>query len=225
MSISQKTRLIIGVSAACVVLVVSLVARQGYSYSVMQPTASLDEMPRNIGEWWSEPAELTEAEFGVLNATDVASLRFKDPIGRVAFLHIATWTDPDEIAETCPHHPNVCYTGNGWFPVETRRLELNVEDVGDVPIEISLMDRNGERLVLAFSYVMGTHRFATDTDARIIQTQYWGQSIWPPVTKYMLQVTADDIDTALPQIQEVLGTAMRWHNQQDKTQRAANATN
>lgn len=215
MQVNANYRLIAAVTVCVVLSAAMIVVQRGYSFTVTESIASLSNAPMRVGEWTAEEAELTEAEFGVLNAAEVASLRFTNPIGKTAFMHVATWTDPDEVAETCPHHPGVCYVGNGWFSIDTRNPALEVEGVGAVPIEISLMDRDGERLVIAFSYSMGGQRFATETDARLVQTKFWGQQEWPSVTKYLIQVNAVDIDAALPDVEELLGEFIRWHESEN----------
>ncbi len=183
----------------------------------------LSNAPTIIGRWNSELAELSDGEYGVLNASDVSSRKFTDPSGQVAFVHMATWTDPDEIAETCPHHPGVCYAGNGWFSVETRAVQLEVPGVGFVPVEISVMQRDNQRIVIAFTYEMGQFRFSTDTDARLAQTQMWGQRQWPPVTKYLIQISAAEIEGAMPIVDELLSACIAWHNREDRTEKMVDA--
>ena len=215
MKLNPRFRLVAAIVSCSVLSIGVVIVKRGYSFTVIPPNVQLSDAPMQIGNWTAEQAELTEAEFGVLNAADVASLRFDGPLNQVAFVHVATWTDPDEVAETCPHHPGVCYGGNGWFAVQTNRVEIEIDGIGDVPVEISLMDRGGERLVIAFTYSMGEHRFATDTDARLAQTRLWGQREWPAVTKYLLQLNNADIDTAIPAIKELLGEFIRWHDKAD----------
>ena len=215
MKLNPRFRLIAAIVSCSVLSIGMVIVKRGYSFTVIPPNVQLSDAPMQVGNWTAEKAELTEAEFGVLNAADVTSLRFDGPLNQVAFVHVATWTDPDEVAETCPHHPGVCYGGNGWFAMQTKRVEIEIDGIGDVPVEISLMDRGGERLVIAFTYAMGKHRFATDTDARLAQTRLWGQREWSAVTKYLLQLNSPDIDTAIPAIEELLGEFISWHDKAD----------
>ncbi|MEM9646193.1 MAG: exosortase C-terminal domain/associated protein EpsI [Planctomycetota bacterium] len=209
-------RLAIGTLVCFALSIGMTIVKRGYSFMVKPTNVRLSEAPKSIGNWVAENAELTDAEFGVLNAADVASLRFSDPIGRVAFMHVATWTDPDEVAETCPHHPGVCYAGNGWYAMQTTQIELDIDDVGLVPIEVSLMDRGGERLVIAFTYSMGEYRFSTDAEARLAQAKLWGSRQWPAVTKYLLQLNLDNVEQSVPIIQQLLGEFIRWRDQEER---------
>lgn len=202
-----------------------LVVRRGYSFSVIPPAADLDSVPRIVNDWKGEISEMSEGEIQVLGAEDSISLRLTNGVGGVAFLHIATWTDAIEIAETCPHHPEVCFAGNGWRPIQTQRVQWQTADGETVPVEISLMGRGEERLVVGFTYQMGRQRFCTDSAARLAQAKLWGQSRWPAVTKFMVQVGGRSIESALPTMQEILMANVKWFGQQDTQSTVDNLSN
>ncbi|MFK8110868.1 MAG: exosortase-associated EpsI family protein [Rubripirellula sp.] len=210
MKIKPLPRLAISLVSILVVSCVMIFVERVSAFVVADPIVQLADAPRRMGDWIATEAELTDAEFGVLNASDVASLRLTDPLGRRAFMHVATWADPDEVAETCPHHPGVCYAGNGWFPAETKLIQLDVEQMGLVPVEISVMERNDQKIVIAYTYTMGKESFATDSAARLAQAKLWGSHQWPPVTKYLIQVDAQTIDDAEPVVDELLGGFLNW---------------
>lgn len=196
----------------------SVIVRRGYSFSVQQPTFRLAEMPRSLGDWAIEMAAMSEGERQVLGADDSLSWKLTDPAGQVAFLHIATWADEVEIAETCPHHPAVCYRGNGFTAIETKNDEISLPNGDPVPVEMSVMKRGQETVSIGFTYQMGKQRFATDGEARFAQAQLWGQKQWPPVTKFLVQVNSDRLQRAAPEIESLLKASIAWYSDQSERQ-------
>ena len=209
---NYKSRSLLVACLLCLVGLTQLVVRRGYAFTVQQPTIELDQFPTRLGDWETEPLPIAEGALQVLRATDSVGLRLTDPLGRTAQMHVAIWADPTEVAETCPHHPNVCYAGNGFMPIQTRQITLESPS-GPIPVELSVMAQGQQRVVIAFTYQMGQHRFCDDLQARRVQASLWGQKRWPAVTKYLVQVPATTIDQAQPIVEELLLLTDRWVNQ------------
>ncbi len=160
--------------------------------------------------WVGEEAKIDERAFEILDAQDVVSLQYvqngadADPV----FLNAAVWTNPDNLMETCPHHPGVCYSGNGWQLIEQEKLEIETS-AGIVHYKpCSLKERNASRV--GFCYEMGEKRFVSDNEARITQLSLWGKEKWPSELKFLLQAYSSDIESAKPKLELFSRKFFEW---------------
>jgi hypothetical protein len=138
------------------------------------------------------------------------SLRFQRGIDGPVFLHASTWTAPDSVAETCPHHPDICYRGNGWTPVERKMMQMTVVGAGSIPVQAIVMKRGDQQVTVAFTYRMGETFFADEANARSAQLKLFGTSVWPAVTKFMIQTPHSNIATAEPVIETFVKRFFEW---------------
>jgi EpsI family protein len=208
---SLHTRSVLALVAVVLVATVSMVVSRGYSFVVTPPIAKLSEFPMEIDGWVGTLEEVKDGVADILDASDMTSVRYMRGIDGPLFVHAATWTNPDSVAETCPHHPNICYRGNGWVPVVRKRVDLKIDSVGLVPIEMTVMQRGDQKVVVAFCYRMGDRFFADETEARLVQLGFWGQKSWPSVTKFMIQTPHSTIEPAQPLIEKFVREFFAWH--------------
>ncbi|KAA5546249.1 EpsI family protein [Roseiconus nitratireducens] len=214
MKFSTQTRSTIGVVAVALVSVVMIgltLAGVGAPPVIEKPKFQLEDLPQEIGPWRGQSVALSEQEYEVLDAIDVASLRFSDDLGRVAYVHAAVWNNPEYVAETCPHHPEVCYRNTGWKLVGKQTAELEVDGVDSLPVQFTLMQQGDQRVVLGFTYEVGDQHYITDSGARLVQLELLGRPTWPVVTKYLVQTSAASIEDARPVIEPLLGGMIEWH--------------
>ncbi|MCO8120612.1 EpsI family protein [Stieleria sp. TO1_6] len=178
---------------------------------IAAPQVSFAELPAEIGGWHGTELALTDQEYEVLDALDVASVQFTDDAGRIAYVHTAVWDNPDYVAEVCPHHPTVCYRNTGWTAVDEKLIELDVPEVGLVPVQLLLLSREKVRVVVAFTYEIGEFHFTTDRGARAVQMQLLSRHTWPPVTKFLVQTAAPSIDEGFETVRPLLAGLIGWN--------------
>jgi EpsI family protein len=189
---------------------VSFLVQRGYSFTVAKPAQSLSEFPKEFAGWQGTEEEITEGVANILDASDMLSLRFQRGKDARVFLHASTWTAPDSVAETCPHHPDICYRGNGWTPIERKMLQVNVNGIGKIPVQAVVMKRGEQRVTVAFTYRMGSTFFADEANARSAQLKLFGTPEWPAVTKFMIQTANSTISAAEPAIETFVKQFFEW---------------
>ncbi len=184
--------------------------QQSYSFTVANPLQQLSEFPAEFDGWRGTEEEITDGVANILDATETLSLRFQQGGDLPVFVHSSVWTSPDSVAETCPHHPDVCYRGNGWTPTDRRTLQIQVEGVGQVPVQAVVMKRGDQQVTVAFTYRMGDAFFSSKPEARAVQLKLFGTKVWPAVTKFMIQVPDSSITAAEPKINIFVKKFFAW---------------
>lgn len=203
-------RSIVALLAVLVFAGASFWLQSGYSFTVAKPTQQLSGFPTSFDGWVGQEEEITEGVAKILVASDVLSLRFVRGSEVPVFLHVSTWTEPDSVAETCPHHPDICYRGNGWSPKNRAVIPVHVDGVGDIPVQAVEMQRGDQHVIVAFTYRMGNAFFADEVSARRVQLDLFGIKVWPAVTKFMIQTNHQSIDAAKPTIEVFAKQFFSW---------------
>jgi EpsI family protein len=199
------------IGALVVMAAGAYIAKTGYSFSVAVPNTRLSDFPKEWTSWKVTEEKLSEGVFEILDAHEVLNLDYSNEAGEHVAALIASWTNPDSVSETCPHHPTVCYGGNGWQVVRSEKLTVDVDGTGQVPLLLYEMQRGDARLVVGFCYRMGEHWFHDDTEARIIQLKLWGKNQWPAVVKFMVQTNDGSIAVAKPKIEAFARQFFSWY--------------
>jgi EpsI family protein len=208
---SSKTTLTIAFVSVIAFAATTYWLQRGYSFTVAAPTQQLSSFPLSFDGWQGQAEEITDGVANILDATDMLSLRFERGTEGPVFVHASTWTHPDNVAETCPHHPDICYRGNGWAPTGRSTMQIPVDGVGTIPVQCVVMQRGDQQVVVAFTYRMGDKFFADEASARTTQVGFFGSPVWPAVTKFMMQTTDPDIATAKPTIESFVKEFFKWH--------------
>ncbi|MEM6473895.1 MAG: exosortase-associated EpsI family protein [Planctomycetota bacterium] len=221
MTALARTRLLSSIAIIfCTVVIAMACLGVGGTPVIESPTVRFANLPTRLGIWQGEPIPISEDELEALDAADEASFRFTNPIGQVAFVHAATWDDPQFVGESCPHHPAVCYRNTGWEIVgeQMGQFELLTDDdlpSGPrslvVPIKLLQIRRAEEKAVLGFVYQLGDRFFVDEIGARKIQLGLLSHARWPYVSKYLVQTTSTSIDAGRDEIESLLGSLITWH--------------
>lgn len=190
---------------------VALWVRQGLRFAVAAPTQKLSDFPKSIEGWEGVEAELQDGTERILKAADILSLRFERAAEPPVFVHATTWTDPDHVRNACPHSPTICYPATGWSMQERESLEVEVDRIGKVPVQAIVMQRGDQRLVVAFNYRIGDNVYTDEKTAHAMHLKYFGQPVWPAVTKLMIQIQSPDIASAKPNIERFVKAFYRWY--------------
>lgn len=194
--------------------------RSGFTFEIQKMTKEVDSLPKEILGYVGTDIAVDEEIEKVLSADSAVNRIYRRPEGGSFTLHVATWTKPEEISAIAPHHPTLCYANAGWKILEVRHTQMDKKQIDAKQIDakqiekhsigLLLCERNKEYCVVAFWYQMGKHSFSSQSDGRRIHQIYWGKRIWPATIKFMVQVTAKDIDTAIPQIEPIAAKLFDW---------------
>lgn len=197
----------------------------GAAPTIESPAIRFASLPTKLGPWVGETIQLSDEELETLDAADEASFRFQNPQGRVAFVHVASWDDPQFVGESCPHHPEVCYRNTGWeiLGESTVRvpIEIRGESTTQVPIKLLRMRRDEQRAVVGFVYEIGDQHFVDELGARRIQFGLLTKDHWPFVSKYLVQTSAESMTEAREVIEPLTEQLIRWHKRTSHTRSKA----
>ena len=196
--------LAIGLMAACMIF-----AESGFSGEVVTPEFEINEIPLQFGGWHGRIKEIDDEVFRVLGADAEISAKYEKADEPNVFVHFAIWSKSNVITKSCPHHPNSCYGGQGWKPVETRRISIETVE-GPVPVQLTLFQRGFEAIVVAHNYRMGSHVFTTLDEGEEVIQGLWGASQWPAVVKFMVQIPVTNLEAAVPVVEEISPELLNW---------------
>lgn len=174
--------------------------RAGYTFEVAPLGRDLESMPLELDEWRGVDVPLDEHVREILNAQATSNRVYRNRDGVAVVAHISAWLSPETVSEVAPHVPKVCYTNTGWKIIEEREVHVNSPQ-GDLPLIALLLEKQGERIVVAYWYQMGNSRFNSVDEARRIHRSLWGQRQWPATVKVLLQTSSDSFESGMPLIE------------------------
>ena len=174
--------------------------RAGYQFEVAPLNRDLESMPLELDGWRGVDIPIDERVREILNAQATLNRVYRSRDGVSVVAHVSAWLNPDTVSEVAPHVPKICYTNAGWKIIDESEVHVNSPQ-GDLPLICLLLEKPGERIVVAYWYQMGKSRFNSVEQARHIHRRLWGQRQWPATVKVLLQTSADSIKTGLPAIE------------------------
>ena len=209
-------RMTIGLLVAAGLILVSHAGanwvRAGYSGQVRLPEGEVASLPTNLAGWEAvEDRPLDKRTADVLGAGDFVSRVYRNAAGETAAIHVAVWTDFRE-GPTGLHYPEVCFPNAGWQILGTQTMDAATPD-GEQSVRLMLLEQSGQRIVTGHWYEMGDAVFFTRGEARSIQRSFWGARELPFVAKVLIQVTAPDVKTARPKLEELTAAIADWTRQ------------
>lgn len=175
--------------------------RAGYSFAVVPLARDLESMPLELEEWRGVDVPLDDRVREILNAQATLNRVYRNRDGMAVVAHISAWLSPETVSEVAPHVPKLCYTNTGWKIMEEREVHVRTPQ-GDLPLMALLLEKQGERIVVAYWYQMGNSRFTSADQARSIHRSLWGHREWPATVKVLLQTAGDSFEAGLPLIEQ-----------------------
>ena len=183
--------------------------RAGYSFEVTQMKSELASLPMVFLGYQGTDIDIDDEISKVLAADSTLNREYTQGNGTSITIHGSAWIHPEAIASVAPHPPSVCYVNAGWTPKEERMIDLKTT-FGTIPIKLIAFQKGGMNCVVGYWYQMGEHYFTTSTEARKIHRVLWGQKKWPFSIKFMLQIQAQEIDKAIPELEPFAIELLEW---------------
>jgi EpsI family protein len=148
-----------------------LVAQAAVLYSSIRPEAvplgkPLSEMPRDIGPWKFVEEGVVDAETqSVLKADDLLNRVFVDPTTNVGVnLFIASFRSQRN--GKAPHSPKNCLPGNGWTPLQSEELALDVGRRTPLTVNQWVIEHGDNRSVVLYWYQSRDRAVASEYKAK-----------------------------------------------------------
>lgn len=167
--------------------------KSGYNYTVEKPDFDLERISLEIGDWLGEDSAIRDDTVRVLDADQFINRVYTDDLGRKITFHAANWANEKEVGQTTPHHPQICYPAAGWEIISRARKSMQVDDT-TYPVEMMLLQKSGQSLVIAHWFELGDRRFVASDEGVAALCALWGKPTWPSVTKFLAQTTARSIE-------------------------------
>ena len=212
-----------GVSRRIYVVVAIVLGAYGVSRGLQIATAPpevempgwrLEDLPRQLGNWRGEGAELDEKVAAATGAEEIENRIYRDDVGHVLSVHAAMFTDPNVGVY---HSPLNCYAANGWKKLNENTEMVSVLDglePSTVAVDFVGWERDNETIIVAYWYQLGNHVLHSRADlGNRIRWEMRGQSKWPVLMKVMIQIPViegQDSKKALLGFTELIG---KWLNQ------------
>jgi EpsI family protein len=148
-----------------------LVAQAAIIYSSIRPEAipagrPLSEIPRSLGPWSLAREGVVEPEVQeVLKADDLVNRVYTDRAGvRGADLFIAAFRSQRN--GKAPHSPKNCLPGNGWTPLVSDELSIDVGQGAPIPVNRYVIEHGGDRSVVLYWYQSRDRAVANEYKAK-----------------------------------------------------------
>jgi EpsI family protein len=122
---------------------------------VVLPNWKVQDLPKQLGEWKGEDAELDKRLFEAEGAHSVVERQYRNDSGMVVSLHLAMFDNP---TEGIWHNPISCYTTGGWTPLEITRVPINEDVENGDKIALSTWEKSGVTTIVGYWFQLGEHR-------------------------------------------------------------------
>lgn len=163
-----------------------------------------DGFSSELDGWTSQSVEIDERLFDAVGACDQINTTFTGVDGRVVHAHLGSW---DDVYLELPHEPLQCYPSSGWKILDSELMTLERNASESVQIQLMKLEKDGQQSLIAFWYMRGPHVYFDRATLRKTHSALWGQSVWPPVYKVLLQTSMADEASAMDRLKR-LGTAL-----------------
>lgn len=182
--------------------------RAGYTFEVAPLSQSLAAVPMEMDGWRGQDVPIDEGVLKILNAQETLNRVYRSGDGSTVVCHISAWLRPETVSEVAPHIPKLCYTNTGWSILAEKQVTVKTPD-GDLPMTTLLLERQEDRIVVAYWYQMGSSYFTSVDEARVIHRSLWGKPKWPATVKVLLQTSGTSIESGLPAIERFAASIRR----------------
>ena len=154
-----------------IILSVVLIAQAGVFYGfsrkeIIPYHKPLQTFPAQVGDWrmFQEQALDPDTE-AVLQADDYLSRWYRDSSGRTAELYVAFFKSQRVGKE--PHSPKNCLPGNGWIPIVSDRISMQVPSrTGPMTVNRYVVALGEQRNVVIYWYQSRDRVVASEYAAR-----------------------------------------------------------
>ncbi len=175
---------------------------------IVLPDWNIEELPLEFRGWVGEASELDERLFRRIGADAVADRMYENRRGIAVSAHTALFTDFNEAIGV--HLPERCYRAAGWDQRSAEVRTLTGEGIPDTTVEVSVWQREGQRVSVLYWYQLGEHDVLGRYDLSRARMAFSGHATWPAMVKVMLQTTTDQSQAAELRLFDVARNIRAW---------------
>ncbi|MBN2291383.1 MAG: EpsI family protein [Pirellulales bacterium] len=202
---SPVSRLVVGAVGIVIIFAGALYSsnKGGVHRHIRVPEESLTTIPMEFGKWKGKNEEIDERLFGKINAYEVISRSYNNPISEDAItLHCASFNN---FWRRVPHSPKVCYPASGWTTISAEDFELDGPpdpDGNPVKAELVTFEKNDVKVMVLYWFQFGDYVVTNASELASARWKYLNEDTWPPTVKTMLQISANQPERARKQLKE-----------------------
>lgn len=131
---------------------------------VFPPRESLASFPREVNNWRGSDYTIPQDQLAVLGPGDFLLRDYRDGVQPPIGLFIAYF--PSQRAGDTIHSPKNCLPGAGWAPVESRRMQISLPGLPEIPANRYVIAKESDRQLVLYWYL------AHD---RVVASEYWAK--------------------------------------------------
>ncbi len=141
------------------------------SSSIPLPRGTLAALPLTIADWKGADVPLDDVVIEISDTDDHLNRVYTRANGRQRVSLFVGYGV--KMRDLMPHRPEVCYVGQGWTMLSTRRVELPMPDGNRFPCQVHNFQRGGldPRRIMVLNYYIVDGRFAQDVSA--LRSKAW----------------------------------------------------
>ncbi len=197
--------MVVGIAAGA-----QLVRARRSQIEVEMPKWRVDQLPLELGSWQGEPAIVDAQIFRHVGAAGIRDVKYRSAAGPDVVVHLAVF---DDEMTSLPHHPNLCYTGNGYRQASSKTIQVRRSAEKTIPAALLAFERPSDRVAVLYWYQFGDRILTEPGDTASIRWSLGGRRSRPALVKVMLQTAFDSPDKAEQRLREVSRLVLQWMDQ------------
>jgi EpsI family protein len=208
--LAQRVATRLFIAAAIVVAMAAsaqLVRARRSQIEVEMPKWRADQVPLELGSWHGEPTTLDTNIFRHVGAAAIRDVLYHSATEPDVVLHLAVF---DDEFTSLPHHPNLCYTGNGYRQASSRTIQLRRGDEKTMPAALLIFERPTDRVAVLYWYQFGDRVLTESSQTAAIRWSLGGRRSRPALVKIMLQTNFDSPERAEQRLRDVARLVLQW---------------
>jgi len=158
----------------------------GAKKDITPPEHKLETLPLELGEWRGEEKPMSdERQKEAIGAQETLNRVYVDSKQNYVTVHAASEI---RFVRRLPHSPMLCYPGNGYTVIESKRVTLpGVE--GEAPsAQLVSFEREGRRIFVLYWYQLGDQICLDADDLASARRKLRSEcETWPAILKFLLE--------------------------------------
>ena len=136
------------------------------NYEVLPSRQPLDSLPHQLGLWHGLDVAMASDVRDVLGHGDFLTRRYQDASQTLSYVDLFMAYFPSQRDGETIHSPQHCLPGDGWFPLESRRVMLALPGHVPFPANRYLISKGDDRALVLYWYW---------AHGRALGNEYWAK--------------------------------------------------
>lgn len=212
------SRLLVGLALLVVIQAAVLwIRRERQPDSIQALSEDLAQLPLRLGTWTGHDEPIDPRLFEAIRAASTVNRVYQEDVtGRVA-MQVAVFSG-DYLG--LPHNPQSCYTKVGWAIQEQKEIWLRAGPQDSRLAHLLVFEQEGQRIHVMYWYQFGETNVMDYDSLRRERWKLFGQRVWPPLIKVMIQTDISETGHAAAQLTTFGELVLGWTKDLIRTEKA-----